>query len=84
MPALCGALDQTSSTFTRSFRSLIAFTELKSTVNKISSKQGGYTENEVISLDVIVTGSMSPTTFQNGTYDDFRSDWGVQFDYNTL
>ena len=53
-------------------------------MNKISSKIGGYTENEAKTLDVIITGSMSPHTFENGSYNDFRNDWGVEFDYNTL
>ena len=58
--------------------------ELKDTVHKISSKRRGFSEPESITLDVIIGGSMSPTTFIDATYDDFRNDWGVQFDYGTL
>lgn len=64
--------------------SLTLFEELKSTVHKISSKQGGKTNNESITLDILISGSMSPTTFETQTYDDFRHTWGVQFDFNTL
>ena len=74
-----------SSDFNRSYGSLNLMEELKSTVNIISSKDGGYTETEAITLDVIIAGSMSPTTFDNTTYRGFRDDWGgIQFDYNTL
>jgi len=27
---------------------------------------------------------MSPQTFEHGSYNDFRKDWGVEFDHNTL
>lgn len=76
-------MDQCSD-FDRTHGSLLLFNELKNTVNIISSKKGGYTETEAITLDVIVGGSLSPTTFENTTYNAFREDWGVQFNYNTL
>ena len=60
------------------------YIEKTNTVQIISSKKGGYTEPEAISLDVIIGGSMSPTTFIDTTYVEFRNDWGGQFDYATL
>ena len=46
---------------------------------------GERTETEAISLDVLVSGSMSPDTFVNNTYNEFRNDWGgIAFDHCTL
>ena len=77
-------MDQ-SSDFSRTFGGLTKWEEIKSTVKKISSKRGGKTETEAICLDVLVGGSLSPDTFDNTSYEDFRNDWGgIQFDYGTL
>jgi len=77
-------LDQ-SSPFSRTYGGLTKWEEIKSTVKKLSSKRGGKSEAEGITLDVLVAGSMSPDIFETGSYRDFRNDWGeIGFDYNTL
>ena len=73
-----------SSDFSRTHSSLTLFHELKQTVSAISCKRGGKTEKESITLDCIISGSMSPTTFDDTTYREFRQDWGSQFDFETL
>lgn len=81
---MCAALDQYEG-YTYTFKSLELFTELKNTVDSIRKKDGGFTENEAISMDVIISGSMSPTMFDDDwTHDEFRNVWGVQFDHKTL
>lgn len=76
-------MDQTSS-YNNTFESLKLFDELKSTVDSLKSKKGGLSEREAKSLDVIISGSMSPKIFESMTYNDFRGVWNVQFDYKTL
>ena len=77
-------MDQ-SSDFSRTYGGLTKWEEIKSTVQKLSSKRGGKSETRAISLDVLVGGSLSPDTFDNTSYVDFRNDWGgIQFDYSTF
>ena len=77
-------MDQ-SSNFSRTYGGLTKWEEIKNTAKKISSKRGGKTEMEAISMDVLVGGSLSPDIFDTTTYNDFRNDWGgIQFDYETL
>ena len=80
---MCGALDHNTD-FSRTYGGLTKWEEIKSTVKQISSKPGGKTEVEAISLDVLVSGSMSSDTFVNNTYNEFRHDWGIAFDHCTL
>ena len=77
-------MDQ-SSNFSRTYGGLTKWEEIKSTAKKISSKRGGKSEAEGITLDIIVAGSMSPDIFETTSYRDFRNDWGgIAFDYDTL
>ena len=75
-------MDQVS-TYNKTFESLKLFDELKSTVDTLRAKEGGSSEHEAITMDVIISGSMSPKMFESMTHNDFRGLWGVQFDYKT-
>ena len=76
-------MDQTSS-YNNTFESLKLFDELKSTVDSLKSKKGGLSEREAKSLDVIISGSMSPKMFDSMTHNDFRGLWNVRFDHKTI
>ena len=60
------------------------FENLKNTIDNIRGKVGGLSENETITLDVIIAGSMDPETTGDFSLRDFRDLWGVQFDGETL
>ena len=82
-------MDQCSTSYSYTFKSLELFRELKSTVDSIRKKEGGYSEHEAMTLDVIIAGSMSPTIFDktndnSWTQNEFRTVWGVQFDHETM
>ena len=76
-------MDQSSS-FSRTYESLTLNDEIKNTVCKLGSKVGGLTESEAITMDVLISSSMTETTLDDMTIRGFRDHFGIEFDFNTL